>query len=211
MPRTPFLPPAMRAAAVVLAGGRAERLGGVNKALIELGGRPLAAHLHDALAGCDPRLLAVGRNGYELAGLTSIADPATPYAGPLAGVAAAVEALGDGPVTHLLSVAVDTPFFPRDFLARAGERIGARDVVLAAYAGQDYPTNALWRLAALRDLPRLMREGTAPHSLRRLSAGLDCLRLDYAQELAEDPFLNVNTPADLAAARARWARENPGA
>jgi molybdopterin-guanine dinucleotide biosynthesis protein A len=195
-------------AAVVLAGGRAERLGGINKALIEIGRRTLLERVGDAVAGCAPKYLAVGNSPFDAPGFVPIRDLGTGHAGPLAGVAAAIEALAASNATHLLTLAVDSPFVPRDVLGRATRLIADRDVVVAAYGGQLYPTNALWRLGALRDLPARIRAGTAPHSLKRLIGSLDSIRLDYAGLVPENPFANVNTPDDLHALRARAARGN---
>ena len=192
-----------RIAAVVLAGGKAERLGGINKALIEIGGRTLLDRARDAILGCDPLLLAVGHSDFGAAGMTATADIESDYAGPLAGIAAAADALQEAEAEWLLSLAVDTPFFPADFARRALSSIGTADAAIGCFGPQDYPTNGLWRLAAIRDLPRGVRDGTAPHSLKRLAASLRTVRLDYGQASADDPFLNVNTPEDLAFLRRR--------
>ena len=190
-------------AAVILAGGKAERLGGVNKALIEIGGSTLLQRARDAVAGCEPVLLAVGASGFTADGMTAIPDIVSGYAGPLAGVVAAVDGLRDVDADWLLSVAVDTPFFPADFVTRALPLGATADVVIGCFGSQDYPTNALWRLVAIRDLPQALRDGTAPHSLKRLAASLRSVRLDYAGTSADDPFLNANTPEDLAFLRSR--------
>jgi len=190
-------------AAVVLAGGQGARLGGVNKALLAFGSGRLADRALAAVAGCAPVLLAVGAADYELAGPRHVRDLTTDYAGPVAGLAAAVAALAAEPPELLLSLAVDTPFFPHDFVARALPRLAGAPAVLAAYDGQLYPTNGLWRFGALADLPERLRAGTAPRSLKRLGATLGAAALDYAQWTAPDPFLNANTPEDLAALRAR--------
>jgi molybdopterin-guanine dinucleotide biosynthesis protein A len=192
-----------RIAAVILAGGKAERLGGINKALLEIGGRRLIDRALEATAGCAPVLLAIGHSPFEIADLTQVPDLDADYAGPLAGVAAAVDALGGDDAGLLFTLAVDTPFFPHDFVARALPLLEAAPGALAAFGAQDYPTNALWRLDALRDLPDAVRAGTASHSLKRLAQNLGAARLDYAEIAAEDPFANVNTPADLALLTAR--------
>src|SRR5690606_4013829 len=133
------------------------------------------------------------------AGLIPVADLDTGYAGPLAGVAAAVAWLADDPAAGLLlSLAVDTPLFPGDFLARALPLLEGAPAVIARYEGQDYPTNGLWRLPALAGLPQALRSGTAPRSLRRLAEGLGARGLDYAPLSPFDPFRNANTPDDLA-------------
>lgn len=196
-----------RIAAVILAGGKAERLGGINKALVEIGGRRLIDRAMDAVRGCAPVLLAVGRADFEFGGPVHVTDLAGDYAGPLAGVAAAVAQLEADPAEFLLSLAVDTPFFPRDFVDRALPLIANSSAVLAAYAGQDYPTNALWRLETLRALPAGVADGSAPHSLKRLAERIGAARLDYAGSMAEDPFANANTPQDLMILRERATRE----
>ena len=103
----------------------------------------------------------------------------------------------------LLAVAVDTPFFPADFVTYAGPLIAGAPAVIAAYRGQSYPTNGLWKLSALRNLPDRIRSGTAPHSLKRLAEELGAVPLDYADLCPDDPFANANTPDDLAALEAR--------
>jgi molybdopterin-guanine dinucleotide biosynthesis protein A len=178
-----------RIAAVVLAGGRAERLGGINKALIEVGGRSLLDYARDAVAG--------GTGVFVARGFGPSRARQTESAGPRAGVAAAIDALAPGAATHLFTIAVDSPFVPRDFLSRATQLIADRGAVVAAYGGQVYPTTALWQLGAVRNLPQRLRDGTAPHSLKRLIGGVDSVRLDYGGELAQDPFVNANTPDDL--------------
>lgn len=186
-----------RVAGIILAGGRGERLGGVDKSRLLVGGVALLDRTRGALAGCDPILISGAGDG-------QIADLATAYGGPLAGVAAGVAALRSLAPDYVLSVAVDTPFFPADFLDRAL----ALDApaLLAAWRGQDYPTNALWAFESIADLPDRVRAGTAPHSLKRLAVEIGAQRLDYSDLAAEDPFFNVNTPADLALAQARATR-----
>jgi molybdopterin-guanine dinucleotide biosynthesis protein A len=198
-----------RVAAVVLAGGRGERLGGRNKALLEIGGERLVDRALRIVDRCQPRLLAVGRTGFAVEGFVAVADLPTDYAGPLAGFTAAVDALRAAPAQWLLSLAVDTPFFPDDFLDRALAASADADVVVGCFGAQDYPTNALWRLAAIRTLPDNVRSGTAPRSLKRLAATLGVRRIDYAQWSGDDPFANANTPQDLENLRYRAARNNP--
>lgn len=199
-----------RTAAVILAGGRGERLGGTNKAMIEIGGRRLIERVHAALGGCEPVLVAAGQTPFAFDKLRSVSDLDGDYAGPLAGVAAAVAALEGTQAEWLLSVAVDTPFFPADFHARAEALTTNVDAVLGAFGEQDYPTNALWRLGTIRTLPDAVWNGTAPHSLKRLAAGLRSVRLDYAAVAAEDPFANANTPEDLINLRRRDSRMTRG-
>jgi molybdopterin-guanine dinucleotide biosynthesis protein A len=192
-----------RIAAVILAGGRATRMGGVNKGLLDIGGKRLIDWALEAVRGCDPLLLSVGDTSFAIPGTVEVRDLPTDYAGPLAGVAAAVDRLAADPPDLLLSLAVDAPFFPKDFVERAEQLLATSSAVLATYGGQDYPTNALWRFDAVQDLPAQVLSGTAQHSLKRLANDLAAARLDYAGLLRDDPFINANTPEDLAILRAR--------
>jgi len=204
-----------RAIAVILAGGKGERLGGVIKANLEIGGLRLLARATQAVSGSASSIL-VAHGGLDpaLMDLTEqhvpIPDLASDYAGPLAGVAAAVAwCVGQpSPPAYLVSLAVDTPFFPHDFVARALAAIGTTTpAVIARYGTQDYPTNALWRLASISALPARVADGTAPHSLKRLGAELGAIHLDWPPDENGDPFANANTPTDLQALKARAERE----
>ena len=189
----------MKIAAVILAGGRGERLGGVNKALLDIGGKRFIDLAVEAVGGCNRVLIAVGREAFAVPpSAEAIFDIEGDYAGPLAGVASAVQHLRARGVDALLSLAVDTPLFPHDFLARTVPLLASAPAVVGAFGPQDYPTNALWRLDAIRDLDRDVASGTAPRSLKRLAATLGAMRLDYAEIVAADPFRNANTPEDLA-------------
>lgn len=198
-----------RTACVILAGGRGQRLGGVNKAFIEIGGQRLIDRVARVVGDCDPIVVSIGRMSPQTAllpGVRQVSDIQTDFGGPLAGVAAVIEVLDNCNCELLLTVAVDTPFFPPDFLTRAMAALGGAPAIVAAYAGQPYPTNALWRLASLRGLPDQIRNGSAPRSLKRLAEALGAARLDYSDLSPDDPFANINTAADLAAARLREGR-----
>jgi len=205
---------ASRVAAVILAGGEGQRLGGIIKANVEVGGRRLLDRVAESLRGrAAPILVARGRiDPAALAlpqDLTAVPDLTDAQRGPLVGVASAVGwLLAERPdIEFLASAAVDTPFFPEDFIGRALDAIAdsGSDAVLASYAGQAYPTNALWRLSAVDGLPQAVLNGVGPRSLKRLAEGLRTLDLDWPESAAGDPFANVNTPADLAALEARAA------
>ena len=117
----------MRVAAVILAGGKGERLGGANKALLEIDGRILLERAREAVVGCEPLLLSIGGNDLSADGMHSLPDLQADHAGPLAGVSAAVDAVVGSDVDALLSLAVDTPFFPPELLARALALLGQAD------------------------------------------------------------------------------------
>lgn len=183
------------AAAVILAGGRGERLGGVIKADIKIGGVRLIERVCAAVSGAQPILVARGGFGDRelLLPAGTIAVPDAGAGGPLRGVAGAIAWLGAQPEApaFLISVAGDTPFFPPEFLGAALERIAGADAVVATYCGQDYPTNGLWRVDAVRGVLGSVS------SLKRVMEGIRTVRLDWQERSDENPFINVNTPADL--------------
>ena len=203
----------MSIAGVILAGGRGERLGGADKALLSVGGRRLIDRVAEVLGICSPLLVAYGpprtAPDYGIDGLTPVGDLVAEYGGPLAGVAAAaalLEATGSH-AEFLVVAAVDAPFLPTDFVARLLDGIGPAPCALAAYAGQPYPTNSIWRLEALRGLPAGVRDGTAPHSLKRLAGMLGGTTIEWPASAGGDPFANANTPEELAELRRRADRE----
>ena len=197
-----------RVAAVILAGGRGERLGGVIKANLTVGGTRLLERVSAALGGAESILVSSG--SFEpasldlLPGQIAIADLASDYAGPLAGLAAAADwATGQPqPPEILLLAAVDTPFLPPDYLPRLAEAAHPA-AAIASFAGQPYPTSSAWRLAAIADLPAHVRAGTAPRSLKRLAQALGAADVEFPAHAGGDPFANLNTPEDKRALERR--------
>jgi molybdopterin-guanine dinucleotide biosynthesis protein A len=190
---------------VVLAGGRAHRLGGTDKALVDVAGRPMLAHVVERLSRqCSG--LVVNANG-DPARLTSfglpvVADELPGFLGPLAGLLAGLNWTRRARIdaAWMVSTAVDTPFLPLDFVARLHEaraRSGA-DLAVASSAGRRHHVAALWPVA----LADALQGALTVDRLRAVAAFTD----RYAVAVAEwptdpfDPFFNVNTPADRAKA-----------
>jgi molybdopterin-guanine dinucleotide biosynthesis protein A len=132
--------------AVVLAGGRGARMGGVDKGLQHFRGRPLVEHAIQRLeiqAGGAPGLIAVNANRnlpeYEAFGTPAWPDATDEFAGPLAGFQTALEhiaALSSGTgqhFTYLLTTPCDSPLFPLDLLQRlwTGIREHNTDIAVA--------------------------------------------------------------------------------
>jgi len=197
--------PSRSIAAVILAGGRGERLGGVVKAELRVGGVRLLDRVMVRLARCSPIVVAHGPhdpNGMGFPrGALPVADLPADYAGPLAGFAAAVAALPDTEL--LVCAAVDAPFLPVDYVERLLAGLGDAPAAVARYDSQPYPTNSIWRLEHFRDLPARLLAGTAPRSLKSLAAAAGGVLVDWPIAPTGDPFANVNTPEDLALAEAR--------
>ncbi|REC57994.1 molybdenum cofactor guanylyltransferase MobA [Rhodosalinus sediminis] len=195
----------MKVVGVILAGGRARRMGGGDKALAELAGRPLAVHVAARLSG-HVAALALNANGdparFAALGLPVLPDPLPGRPGPLAGVLAALDwAAGQGAAAAVTAPA-DTPFLPPDLVPRlrdaSGE--GARPALAAGPAGGLHPLCALWPVRLAPALRVALDRGAA--KVRDFAAGQGAATVAFASEAA---FFNVNTPEDLAAARAELA------
>jgi molybdopterin-guanine dinucleotide biosynthesis protein A len=192
-------------AGVILAGGRATRMGGGDKGLRRVGGRRLMDHALERLA---PQVgtLAINANGdpARLAefGLPVLADSLPDHPGPLAGVLAGLDwAAGIG-AQAIVTAAADTPFFPRDLAARLVAAAGPSGLSLAASPDdtgrmQRHPTFGLWPVALRDDLRAALTGG-----LRKIVLWTDGHGAGTAAFASDpfDPFFNVNTPDDLAMA-----------
>lgn len=191
--------------AVIIAGGSGERLGGVCKADLRIGGIRLVERVADRLGPlASPLMLSVGPedDGRGMrTGSLRVTDLEAPVGGPLAGLAAAVESLRGRGVSDgvLVSVAVDTPFLPEDFCRVMVDALGDGEAAMATWGEDFYPPNAAWRITAMTTLPDLVLQQRAPKSLRALHEALGGRRVDWTGGHVRNPFLNLNTPADLVA------------
>ena len=188
---------------VILAGGQARRMGGGDKALIKLNNETLLDHV---IARLSPQVagLALNANGdaarFAQFNLPVLADSIEGFVGPLAGILAGLDwAAGQG-ADSIVSVAVDTPFFPCDLvphLLLASEGM-ANPLVLAETENGRHPTFGLWPVALRDDLRAALMGG-----LRKVVLWTDAQGSRTAQFPGPgDPFFNVNTPEDLEQARA---------
>jgi molybdopterin-guanine dinucleotide biosynthesis protein A len=108
---------------VLLAGGKSSRMGGGDKCLRVLGGKPILTRIIERL---QPQVseIVINANGdparFDAFGLPVVSDSVAGYQGPLAGVHAALEWVkANRPgVEHVVTVATDTPFFPADLVHR---------------------------------------------------------------------------------------------
>ena len=186
---------------VILAGGQGRRMGGADKALLTLGGQTLLSHAIACLAP-QVRRLALSANGdparFADHGLPVLGDaPGHRGEGPLAGILAALDWAAMGGADALLTLPVDAPFAPTDLARRLAEPGGP---ALATSHGRLHPTAALWPVAGRAALATLFASGE-----RRLRVAL-AEATPVAFDATPDPFANLNTPDDLAAAEARIAR-----
>jgi molybdopterin-guanine dinucleotide biosynthesis protein A len=190
---------------VLLAGGRARRMGGGDKCLRPLGGRTILAHVIER-ARPQASALLLNANGdparFSGFGLPVAADVVAGFAGPLAGVLTGMAwARAHRPdLPWIATIATDTPFFPRDLVPRlmaAIDREGA-DLACAASAGRAHPVFGLWPVRLAAELRRALLE----EEIRKVDVWTARHRLVQVDFPARpiDPFFNANRPDDLAEA-----------
>ena len=184
--------------AIVLAGGQARRMGGRDKGLIPLAGRPLIAWVLARLAAqVDEILISANRHldDYAALGHPVVTDDLPDQRGPLAGiVAAGRRAKG----RWLLVVPCDAPFLPLDLACRllAAARADNTRLACAADARQTHHATMLLHRDLLDSVAARLAQGQL--KVQAWQAGQDCAVAHFAD--APHAFLNINTPDDLAVA-----------
>ena len=190
---------------IILAGGRATRMGGGDKGLLELGGRSLLDRVIERIEG-QVAGLALSANGdpgrFAEFGLPVLKDTVAGYPGPLAGVLAGLDWAHSVGATHLVSAAADTPFFPLDLAVRL-ERAASRAGTPIALAGTQeggratrHPTFGFWPVDLRDDLRSALDQGLRKVVIWTDSHGAATAAFD------DNAFFNINTPEDLAQAEA---------
>ncbi|VTZ51527.1 Molybdenum cofactor guanylyltransferase [Methylocella tundrae] len=196
-----------RCLGVLLAGGRAERMGGGDKPLRRVGGASILERVIAAMAPqCDGLVLnANGDPGrFAAYGLPIVADDAPGFKGPLAGILAGLDwiAANRPDVRLAVSAPTDTPFLPLDLVRRlkVARSDAKADLACARSEGTAHPVVALWPVAIREDL----RHALIEEDVRKIDRFTQRYSLAYADWAAApvDPFFNANEPADLAAAEA---------
>ena len=197
---------------VLLAGGQSRRMGGGDKCLKTVGGETLLSRV---IARARPQVgpLLLNANGdptrFSGFGLPVVADVVEGFHGPLAGVLTGMDWAADQvPATRWIATfATDAPFFPLDLVDRllAAVEEAAAELACAKSAGRTHPVFGLWPVALAGDL----RSTLVDEQLRRIDAWTARHRLVEVSFPTEpfDPFFNLNSPEDLAAA-ACLARSN---
>ncbi|HQU68004.1 MAG TPA: molybdenum cofactor guanylyltransferase MobA [Albidovulum sp.] len=204
-----------RVPAVILAGGRGARMGGADKALLPLAGRPLVAHLIARLAPQCARI-AINAGGdpgrFAFTGLPVLGDEMQGQPGPLAGILAALDWAAGLGASAVVTAAVDTPFLPTDLVPRLRGAAGPSGAAVAASPDAEgemrlHPVFGLWPVAARDGLRAWLAAGD-----RKVMLWAQSQRVGVAEfsALPFDPFLNVNTPEDLSLAESLAVRSRPG-
>ena len=207
MPATPTL-------GLILAGGLARRMGGGDKPLTRVAGKTILSRVIERMTPQCQRLI-LNANGdparFADTGLPVIPDDVPDFAGPLAGLLAGLDwaAVHAPEVAYVASVPGDCPFLPRDLVTRLHQaRAAAGQPLACARSGEwRHPVVGVWPVALRADL----RHALTKEDLRKIELWTARHGVALADWPAApvDPFFNVNTPEDAAAAE-RLAVQHPG-
>jgi molybdopterin-guanine dinucleotide biosynthesis protein A len=199
---------------VLLAGGKSSRMGGGDKCLLPLAGKPMLAHVIERLRPQVSELI-LNANGdpgrFAAFGLPVVADRVSGYSGPLAGIHAGLEwAIANRPDSrYAITAATDTPFFPADLVARFRAELEDDEprLLVASSAEGIHPIFGLWPLSLAPAIEQSLARG-----MRKVQSWV---REHRAEEIffpateaggsEIDPFFNLNDPEEFAQANALLA------
>ena len=185
---------------VILAGGKATRMGGGDKGLLTLGSTSI---LDRVIERVEPQVdkLSINANGdpdrFKQYGFDVVGDSIEGFAGPLAGVLAGMDWAASIGASHVVSAAADTPFLPCDLVPRLLLAANTEGLALAASPSGRQPTFGLWPVSLREDLRHALENG-----LRKVVVWTQEHKAGTAEFPDDDAFFNVNTPDDLKMAEA---------
>jgi len=191
----------------VLAGGQGQRMGGVDKGLLEIAGKPMVAWAIERLAPQVAQLMINANRSREqylqFAG-DVVADEASKdgeaFAGPLAGFLASMRAT-EAP--YLLTLPCDAPFAPTNLAQRLGAALqdADADLAVAEAGGRLHPVHALMSTSLKTDLAEALAAGE--RQVTRWYDNQHCVRVNFGD--AAEAFISVDTPDELAKQSRRQA------
>lgn len=195
--------------ACILAGGQSRRMGGGDKSLLDVGGKSmldvilarLSTQVQDIILNANGDPARFARFGFPV-----VSDPVGEFAGPLAGVLAGLtHAKSQMPdVTHVVSIAGDTPFFPTNLVERLCSAVPADKpvIALASSSSKLHPVFGLWPVALQTDLHAWLETGQSGKVLAFVDRHESVeVAFDPDPATGLDPFFNANEPDDLATVR----------
>lgn len=190
-------------AALILAGGRSSRMGGQNKANCLLAGKPLLEHVIERLAPQVDEIFingAVDFHSRSAARLEKIADEIEGFAGPMVGLYSAFRRSNIQKFDLLLVVPCDGPFMPPNLAKKLLGRLVSEDadIAVARYAGHLQPTFSLWRTQLKPVIDKAVEQDQLA-GFKEVLSRVNAVIVDWSEQ-SIDPFLNINSPQDLASA-----------
>ena len=183
----------MSVTGIVLAGGQGRRMGGVDKGLQPLRGKPM---IEWVLARLAPQVAEVIVNAnqniqsYEKYGHRVVPDEIAGFAGPLAGLHAGLKAASSPLV---VTVPCDSPFLPSDLVSRLQQFLGEKDLAVAKTGDQPHPVFALMKRQVRESLEAFLASGG--RKIDAWYAALKVVEVSFDDEA--DAFRNINTLDEL--------------
>jgi len=178
---------------IVLAGGQGRRMGGVDKGLQLLHGKPMVAAVIARLAPqVDEILINANQNlqAYAQFGHPVVPDAVGGFAGPLAGLHAG---LSKARHALFLTVPCDSPFLPSDLFLRLHKQLGEKELAVARTGDQPHPVFALVRASVRKNLETFLAAGG--RKIDAWYASLKVVEVPFDDEA--DAFRNINTREEL--------------
>ncbi len=188
----------MKIIGAIIAGGQSSRMGGREKAFLELAFKPLVLHVIEQF---EPQVdqLVINANGdsnrFSEFGLDVIPDVLTSLTTPLAGLHAALKFTKNAEAGVLVTVPSDTPFLPYNLVAKLLEKALVRGAAIAASGDQEHYIIGAWKTELLDDF----ESAIANDNLFRVKDWANRASAQKVEWLTtpHDPFFNVNTPEHL--------------
>ena len=186
---------------VVLAGGLSRRMEGPEKSLLEISGTTIIERVASRLSGQVDQLIINANGDPQRFGFLNrpvVKDTVEGYAGPLAGVLAAMRwTQENSTASHIITAASDTPFFPADYAHRMTEQAETQNtqITLATSNGRRHPVFGLWSIDLADALEAFLCDEEGRKVMlfvQRYSNGT----VDFRGN-DPDPFFNINTPDDM--------------
>lgn len=188
----------MKIIGAIIAGGQSSRMGGREKAFLELDSKPVILHVIEQF---EPQVdqLVINANGdatrFSEFGLEVVPDALTSLTTPLAGLHAALRFTKSVDADVLMTVPSDTPFLPFDLAAKLLENIMTSGAAIAASGGQEHYIIGAWKTELLDDLELAIAKDNL-FRVKDWAHRAAAQKVEWATE-PYDPFFNVNTPEDL--------------
>lgn len=184
----------MSVTGVILAGGLASRMGGLDKGLLPYHGQPLVAHVRDRLRPqVDHLIVSANRHAESYRAFVPdvLPDRIGGFAGPLAGLHAALRAVDTDLV---VSVPCDSPHIPPDLVSRLREALDGSnaDLAIAVAGGREHPAHCLCRRSVTDDLESYLARGG-----RRMMEWMRSQNWTAASFEDPEAFSNLNRLEDL--------------
>lgn len=185
-------------AGIILAGGKNSRMGGRDKAFLQVDGQTVVARVLSVMRSCFEQVLVVSNRPEKYAAFgVDVARDELPSIGPLAGLHAG---LGRVRTPYAFVVACDMPFLRVEPIAFLVGRIAAQEAIVPRWAGDIEPLHAVYATALRPRIAAAVEAGA-----RALRDFLPAVRAEYVPETimervtgAEESIRNVNTPEEAA-------------